>query len=964
MWTRLELSGHIAKDLKPGPPTGLPGITPKTLLQVRFFYFSQDDATARLTAQSRAIRSGSDDRLLWLRENSQSYSWQRAEVTFSSSAKSKIVFRYEHGDGRRGLVALDDVSFNKECVFDPDNNELPDTSPTSNPPTAPATPSTSTGPVYPCQDNEFFCWRSPEKVCILATLQCDYHPHCPQGEDEDGCGPCTFGGDQCQWTDASEGQSKWQRQKASNNTEPPTDHTTGTGYYMRVKFSQGSTQSEARLQSPPLPPSSPYCQILFHFHISAESAGSLRVLMQQAEGSEAILWSRSHNTLSHWTAEYLPLGQHQQSYKVYAHASTVEHVLFSSMNKATQGGTTTGDGVFAVDDISFLNCEKSYQPPALSAYGCSFEDGLCVWVQGAEDDLDWLIGSGPTETPNTGPAGDHNTGKGNYLYIESSPPSVRGNVARLKSPLLPPAGGKGYCLTFWYHMFGATVGSLRMLLQTADPLKKTLVWQKSRNQGDEWLLVQSHVMLQKVHQVTLEATVGGEAGDIAIDDISLISGPCPASDLCDFEEGSCNWQQQTTDDLDWVRQSGSTPNPNTGPDSDHTTNTPTGHYYYLPSSAADRAGQTATVSSPLYPAGKGACVQLWYHMYGKGVGTLNVYQQSEEGKEALIFSQTGDQGRMWRFAQASLLPRVRPYKIVVEGMKAGPTQEGDMAFDDVQLTDAQCPPPGFCDFESNMCSWSNLGGGVDQGDWLRGRGASPNPNTGPSVDHTTNSTQGCYLYVDTLVGDRGDTSLLISDVFQPATGGHCLTFWYHMYGSHVGTLRVYINDRKMQTGGNEEGALKWSEKGNKGDKWQMASLPIKHEEAFWFVFVYQRGEKTGGDVALDDITISPGGCCSDPPIHPPDVNNDMLSIGLAVGLTLLAGVIISVFLFVLNRKRSTMNQPTIMNDNATDQNFVFDLFDCKIDGTQHGTESGFSFFNKMYNSSPQETEASMATSNA
>lgn len=35
--------------------------------------------------------------------------------------------------------------------------------------------------------------------------------------------------------------------------------------------------------------------------------------------------------------------------------------------------------------------------------------------------------------------------------------------------------------------------------------------------------------LQKVHQVILEATVGGEAGDIAIDDISLISGPCPAS---------------------------------------------------------------------------------------------------------------------------------------------------------------------------------------------------------------------------------------------------------------------------------------------------------------------------------------------------------------------------------------------------------------------------------------------------
>lgn len=42
-------------------------------------------------------------------------------------------------------------------------------------------------------------------------------------------------------------------------------------------------------------------------------------------------------------------------------------------------------------------------------------------------------------------------------------------------------------------------------------------------------MVQSHVTLQKVHQVVLEATVGGEAGDIAVDDISFVSGPCPAS---------------------------------------------------------------------------------------------------------------------------------------------------------------------------------------------------------------------------------------------------------------------------------------------------------------------------------------------------------------------------------------------------------------------------------------------------
>uniref|UniRef100_A0A3Q3K2K1 MAM domain-containing protein n=1 Tax=Monopterus albus TaxID=43700 RepID=A0A3Q3K2K1_MONAL len=192
------------------------------------------------------------------------------------------------------------------------------------------------------------------------------------------------------------------------------------------------------------------------------------------------------------------------------HISVVKGLSSSNVAKITE---------VYISGVQWLaNFKLSFPSSALSACDCSFEHGLCVWMQGGEDELDWLSRSGPTETPNTGPAGDHTTGKGKYIFIKSSPPSVKGNMAQLKSPLLPPAGEKGYCLTFWYHMFGATVGSLRILLQT--------VWQQSGNQGDEWLLVQSHVTLQKVHQVILEAAVGGEAGDIAIDDISLISGSC------------------------------------------------------------------------------------------------------------------------------------------------------------------------------------------------------------------------------------------------------------------------------------------------------------------------------------------------------------------------------------------------------------------------------------------------------
>lgn len=74
--------------------------------------------------------------------------------------------------------------------------------------------------------------------------------------------------------------------------------------------------------------------------------------------------------------------------------------------------------------------------------------------------------------------------------------------------------------------------------------------------------------------------------------------------MCDFEDGSCNWQQHTDDHWDWVRLSGSSASHDTGPSSDHTTNSPYGHYFSLPSSFEDVQGQTAKVSSALYPAGE------------------------------------------------------------------------------------------------------------------------------------------------------------------------------------------------------------------------------------------------------------------------------------------------------------------------------------------------------------------------
>ena len=47
---------------------------------------------------------------------------------------------------------------------------------------------------------------------------------------------------------------------------------------------------------------------------------------------------------------------------------------------------------------------------------------------------------------------------------------------------------------------------------------------------------------------------------------------------CDFEHGLCAWEQDTTDEFDWTRNTGNTPSYSTGPLTDHTTGKATGEY--------------------------------------------------------------------------------------------------------------------------------------------------------------------------------------------------------------------------------------------------------------------------------------------------------------------------------------------------------------------------------------------------
>ena len=46
---------------------------------------------------------------------------------------------------------------------------------------------------------------------------------------------------------------------------------------------------------------------------------------------------------------------------------------------------------------------------------------------------------------------------------------------------------------------------------------------------------------------------------------------------------------------------------------------------YIETSSPRKQGQKAQLATPSYTDNTDVCVTFWYHMYGNGIGTLNVY---------------------------------------------------------------------------------------------------------------------------------------------------------------------------------------------------------------------------------------------------------------------------------------------------------------------------------------------------
>ncbi|XP_078360515.1 MAM domain-containing glycosylphosphatidylinositol anchor protein 1-like [Oculina patagonica] len=108
------------------------------------------------------------------------------------------------------------------------------------------------------------------------------------------------------------------------------------------------------------------------------------------------------------------------------------------------------------------------------------------------------------------------------MYIETSSPRKQGDNAKLNTPSLQFSGKM--CLKFYYHMYGASMGTLKVIINGNN------VFTASGNKGNLWFKATVDVTLSGMHAVTFEGITGSSyQGDIAIDDFLLVSGSCASN---------------------------------------------------------------------------------------------------------------------------------------------------------------------------------------------------------------------------------------------------------------------------------------------------------------------------------------------------------------------------------------------------------------------------------------------------
>uniref|UniRef100_A0A803VYM0 MAM and LDL receptor class A domain containing 1 n=1 Tax=Ficedula albicollis TaxID=59894 RepID=A0A803VYM0_FICAL len=731
----------------------------------RFHYHMFGKQVYKLSVFQRTV-SNTKGWLLWYKFGNQENRWIRQALFIRSSKPFQILVKGTVGDGFTGDIGLDDVSFLGCTLY---NGNLPTVSTTTSGTSAPATL-----PMNSCTEKEFVCRASGH--CIQMIQKCDFRPDCSDKSDESASMEvCDFEEkDLCGWhqpalEEMSENYStlttktfKWQLGRGANLYPeqeehcPLTDHTTCTeeGWYLFADSSNGEFGHTADIATPVISLTGPRCKIIFWNHMNGSTIGSLEVLSKSSNKTSK-LWTQSGSQGPQWNRAEVFLGIRSD---------------FQVIFRAKRGVSYMGD--VAVDDITFEDCspllisdkpctseefmcankycipknnlcdfvndceDNSDESPSICSTSigrCNFEFDLCGWKQDENDDFDWHLRTSSTTKLGTGPATDHTLQEpsGHYIFIKSSFFQLPGQKARISSPVLSRKN-KNCEIIFYYHMYGAHIGSLLIYQRTTLRHEKLLL-NLTGNQGNFW---QRKALTlsgdgDEDFQVVFEGMAGGGPNDgIALDDLTnlaglhgaaihqdtlilLFSGSCShghrqcqngkcyrpeqscdfedncgdntdeseCGTSCTFESGRCGWQNSPADSFNWVL--GVSSPQSLRPPKDHTLGNRTGHFLYLEATAISLINEKAHVKSSIWKESSGTCVMsFWYFKSSKAMGHIQVLIKTADGI-VKIWSESGAHGDEWNEVKLHL-GKLRNFEIIFEGIRTRDLG-GGAAIDDIEF---------------------------------------------------------------------------------------------------------------------------------------------------------------------------------------------------------------------------------------------------------------------------------------
>ncbi|RWS24975.1 Apical endosomal glycoprotein-like protein, partial [Leptotrombidium deliense] len=273
------------------------------------------------------------------------------------------------------------------------------------------------------------------------------------------------------------------------------------------------------------------------------------------------------------------------------------------------------------------------------------------------------------------------------------------------------------------------------------------------------------------------------------------------------------------------------------------------------------------VSSLIKTPPKSVCITFHYYLFAADSKLLEFYKTNEQNEEFLLWSQLKSTSDKWRTTRLSLQTEEKSFSLKFKVLS------NDVAFDSIFVTEGNCSFDGFCDFESDTCSFKQEEKNKNGFYWKRGKNSDSPGNTLPGVDHTTSLHGGHYLYTLNNNQNNLGVTTLSSSVIDFSFGTHCLSFWFYRQQENRDELNVWSEDAKDATTRRKL----WSTIDNDfvdAEKWQFAQTSVASTTSFRIVFEALK-KQTGiytTTIALDDIRLNTQPCT---PLASCDFNIDM-----------------------------------------------------------------------------------------